>query len=539
MNLFVISSFFTAAASIFFGSFVFLKNWKGMMNKMWFLTTATIAIWSFSLGMEVSAPNYETAFLWNKILNIGAIFIPIFFYHFIVSFLELNEKEKKFIILGYIFAITFLVLFNLFTPLFVKGVPPNAGFNYWIEIGPIYYSFFAFFVIYMLRTFFLLLKSRKESTDVKRAQIKYILLGSFIGFAGGVTNFFPQIFNINIYPFGHYLVILYIIFISYSSLRHHLFNIKVIATELLTIAIWIFLLVKVALSESLKDLIINTGLLVAVVFLGALLVRSVLKEVRQREKMEEMAKKVQKAYEVEKRASRELKRLGDVKNQFIMASQHHLRTPLTSMRGYIDLVLTGSYGKVPEKIKQALTKFEISIKRLNKVINEFLDITQFQLGKEVVTLRDGVDLRPIFKEIQEELGYEAKARGIKLEFNVPKDIPEIRADLEKIKIGMFNIVDNAIKYTQKGKVCVDLSATNSKVLISVKDTGVGIAREQQKELFNRLFERGQEAMKIHGTGKGIGLFITAHIIKAHKGRIWAESGGRGKGSIFFVELPIK
>ncbi len=378
MTIFVISSFFTAAASIFFGSFVFLKNWKEMTNKMWFLTTVAIAIWSFSLGMEVSAPDYNTAFLWNKILNIGAIFIPIFFYHFVVSFLGIRKKEKIFIIFGYFFSITFLLLFNLFTPLFVKGVPPSAGFNYWIEIGPIYYSFFIFFVLYMLRTFFLLFRSRKTFVGVKRVQIKYILTGSLIGFAGGVTNFFPQIFNINIYPFGHYLVILYVIFISYSALKHHLFNIKVIGTEILTIAIWIFLLVKVALSESIRDLTINAGLLISVVFLGFLLIRGVLKEVAQREKMEEMAKKVQRAYEVERRASKELKRLGEVKNQFIMASQHHLRTPLTSMRGYVDLLLTGSYGKLPPKIKEALAKFEISIKRLNKVINRYYSISTWK-----------------------------------------------------------------------------------------------------------------------------------------------------------------
>jgi len=88
-------------------------------------------------------------------------------------------------------------------------------------------------------------------------------------------------------------------------------------------------------------------------------------------------------------------------------------------------------------------------------------------------------------------------------------------------------------------VTIKLKVENSRLRIIVKDTGAGISKEDQKTLFTRLFERGKEAKKLHGTGKGIGLYITFHIIKAHKGKIWAESEGRSKGSTFYVELPIK
>ncbi len=545
MSLFVISSYLTAAASVFFGLFVLFKNWRSRVNITWFLTTIAIAIWALSLGMEVSSPDYETAFLWNKILNIGAIFIPIFFYHFIVSFLELEKKEKIFIVAGYLFAITFLTFFNLFTPLFVKGVPPGGGFKYWIEVGPVYYSFFAFFVLYMFRTTYLLFLSRKNTKNIKRAQINYLLIAILFGFGGGVTNFFPQIFNNNIYPFGNYLVVLYVIFISYASLKHHLFNIKVIATELLTIAIWIFLLIKIVLSNNLKDFTINSGLFIAVVFLGILLIRSILQEVSQREKMEEMAQRVQKAFDVEKKAldkeknvRKELERLDKAKSQFMMATQHHLRTPLTSMQGYLDLIFGGSYGDVPPKIKDVLDKFAASTKNEIKLVNEFLDISQFQMGKDVVVLREGVDVDAIVREAVQDVEIEAKIKGIYVKSEVPEDAPKARADEQKLKAAVYNIVDNAVKYTRKGGVTVGLKEKGDKLQIIIKDTGVGISKEEKDKLFGKLFERGEQAEKLFTTGRGIGLYITYKIVEAHKGKIWVESEGKSKGSTFFIELPI-
>ena len=118
-------------------------------------------------------------------------------------------------------------------------------------------------------------------------------------------------------------------------------------------------------------------------------------------------------------------------------------------------------------------------------------------------------------------------------------ILRIKADPEKLKMALYNIIDNGIKYTNKGGVTIKLKVENSRLKIIVKDTGAGISKEDRKVLFTRLFERGKEAKRLHGTGKGIGLYIAFHIIKAHKGKIWAESEGRGRGSTFYVELPIK
>lgn len=263
--------------------------------------------------------------------------------------------------------------------------------------------------------------------------------------------------------------------------------------------------------------------------------------------MDEQTKEIRKAYEVEKKARKELERLDRAKDQFIMATQHHLRTPLTSMRGYLDLLLDGSYGKVPKRIGEILKKFETSTKNEVRVVNELLDISQFQLGKEVVNLQENISIETILKEVIEEFQLETEKKNIYLKLEKPeKPFPQIKADPQKLKVALFNVVDNGIKYTKQGGVTIKIKKEQvprkreqkPKIKIIIQDTGIGIAKEEIDNLFIRTFERGETAEKLWGPGKGIGLFLANQIIKAHHGRIWAESEGKNKGSTFFVELPI-
>lgn len=256
------------------------------------------------------------------------------------------------------------------------------------------------------------------------------------------------------------------------------------------------------------------------------------------QKVDEQTKEIRKAYEVEKEARESLESMNDAKNQFIMATQHHLRTPLTTMNGYLDLISGGTYGRVPKKLKEVLDKFCISTASEIKIVNDLLDISQFQLGRQVVFPREEIEIEDVLKEAISDIKLEADKKKIYLNLKVPKNLTKIKVDLQKLKVALYNLIDNAVKYTQQGGVTVIVQAEGEKMLISIKDTGVGIKKEHIKDLFDRLFERGEGAMKMFATGRGIGLWITARIIQGHKGKIWVESEGEGKGSTFFIELPI-
>ena len=241
---------------------------------------------------------------------------------------------------------------------------------------------------------------------------------------------------------------------------------------------------------------------------------------------------------MEKEARKQVEELTEAKTQFIMATQHHLRTPLTSMIGYLDLLFGGTYGKAPPKIKETLLKFQVSTKRLIRVVNALLDISQFQMGKKVVALEPGIDFESLIKEVMEELRFEVKVRNLYLKYEKVGQVPAIKADSEKLKVALFNIIDNAIKYTKQGGITLTLKQAGKSVQLLVKDTGIGIEPAQAKKLFKEAFARGEEAKKVHGFGRGIGVYITGHIIRAHNGKIWAESEGKGKGTCFFIELSV-
>jgi signal transduction histidine kinase len=138
----------------------------------------------------------------------------------------------------------------------------------------------------------------------------------------------------------------------------------------------------------------------------------------------------------------------------------------------------------------------------------------------------------------EELQFEVKIRDLYLNYEKKGIVPAINADPEKLKVALFNIIDNGIKYTQEGGLKVRLEKVGSNVQLSIKDTGMGIKPDQAKKLFKEAFSRGSGAKKAYGLGRGIGLYVTAHIIKGHNGKIWAESEGKGRGSTFFIQLPV-
>ncbi len=242
------------------------------------------------------------------------------------------------------------------------------------------------------------------------------------------------------------------------------------------------------------------------------------------------------AYAIEKRAKEELEKLDKIKNQFLAQTQHDLRTPLGIIRDYCDLLAGGTFGKQPKKVLDILKRIQIVAENKIKDVNNFLDTTQFQLGKKVVSLKPGIELNAILKEIISGLTLQAESKGIYLTFkNLAKSIM-ISADREKIKAALFNIIDNSIKYTPKGGVHVEVK-NHDTVKITVSDTGIGIPKEKINTLFDTAFERGDQAKKTFATGRGIGLYLSSQIIKAHNGKIWVQSEGEGKGSVFHVELP--
>lgn len=244
------------------------------------------------------------------------------------------------------------------------------------------------------------------------------------------------------------------------------------------------------------------------------------------------------AYEVERKAKEDVQELDKNKTEFMLITQHHLRTPLSVNAGFLDLLTQGEFGKIPKKINDIILELKESTDKEIKVVNELLDVSSYQLGKELTKLIPGVDIEDLLNETLKDLKIQAEKKGIYLKFEKEGVIPKISSDRTKLKIALTNIIDNCVKYTKQGGVTIILKSDNGTVIILVKDTGMGIAKELLPNLFNHTFQRSEEAKKQFAVGKGIGLFLSGKIIEGHHGKIWAESEGEGKGSTFHIELPV-
>jgi signal transduction histidine kinase len=256
------------------------------------------------------------------------------------------------------------------------------------------------------------------------------------------------------------------------------------------------------------------------------------------QKVDEQTKDIKEAYEIEKQAKEDLEKTDEVKNQFMAIANHHLRTPLTAINWYIDLILSGKYGKVSVKLKDIINRINISTTDEIKIVDDLLNVSQFQLGKEIIEANQKVNIEKMFSQIKENEEPEIQQKNIFIKINKLNEIPLIPADESKLKVALANIVDNAVKYTEKGGVTITLEIEKFKNLkITVRDTGMGMNETELENIFIKTFERGTEAQKLFATGKGIGLYLSAKIIEAHHGKIWAESAGKNKGSAFHIELP--
>jgi len=541
LDAFAISGLINGLIVLGLGIFIISHNWKEKTNRLYFLIILATSLWSFSYWRWLSSTDATSALFWVRLLSVGSTLIPIFYFHWVVSLLKIENSQKLTIRLTYILGGLFL-LFS-FSNLFVSGTQQKLFFPFWPNPGILYHFYlFSLYICLVIYSVNLLIKNYKQAFGEEKKRIAYILGGTVMAFGGGLSNFFLW-YNIPVAPYGNFLVAFFPFLFGYATIKYRLFNIQVVTTELFTIAIWVFLFIKTLISNSVNDLLVNAILFIVVVFFGILLIRSVFREVKQKEQIEKIEKELEKAYEIEKKANKELEELGNVKNQFLMTIQHHLRTPLTSMRGYADLLLDGTYGKVPKKIEGIIKNFEESTISLIKMVNDFLDVTQFQLGKGTVSLKEGVNLSAMIKGIVSDVKLEADGKGIYLKLEKPEADCIIKADESKLKAALVNIFDNAVKYTKEGGITVKLKSEGAKgypkVKIEIKDTGMGISKERLPKLFDNILERTEAAKKSFNAGRGVGLYLSSQIIKAHNGRVWAESEGEGKGSTFTIELPIR
>ena len=428
MNLWFLFSLIDGITATLLGFFVYLKDRKNLINKTFSLMGLGIVIWSFSYCKWLLVEEKEIALFWSRALNFGATLIPIFYLHWALSFLNVVKKKRRLLIAGYL--MTFIFLCFSFTPYYIKSVKQILFFPYWPQAGPLYicFLFLGYFGLigYGLYQLF---KARKTAPEEKRKQIDYCILASILGFWGGATNF-PLMFGVSLLPpIGQPLVAFYVLLVTLAIIRYHLFEIRVILAEILVIATGLTLLVWAVTAEPFLLKILGGALFVLFIAFGYQLVRSVIKEIELRAELE-------KAYQ-------ELEKIDKAKSEFISIASHQLRTPLTAIKGYISMILEGTYGKLLEKQARPLKNVYQSNERLIKLINDLLNLARLDAGK-IEFSPELISLEEMVSDTVEELRINAEKKGLYMKMvKSLKPLPKIMVDQDKLRQVILNIMHNA------------------------------------------------------------------------------------------------
>jgi len=524
LNLDLLSVGIAVAASLILGSVVFFGNRKSATNKLFLFLTIVNSFWSVF--------NYLAYHVTNPLITLWIVRLVMFFavlqaYSFLL--LMYTFPKQSFQMPRKMFAaisgLVLVVLVLTLTPYIFSGVEIRLG-----EVprpiqapGIIVFGLVA--VSSVVGGIVILARRLFKTSGKERRKFLYLLLGLIIMFLLIITfNFLLVVLfsNSSFIPLSALFTLPFVLFTSYAIVKHELLDIKIIGTEVLTFVIIVVAFVEVILSSTLGEVIFRSGVFIALLVFGVLLIRSVVREVKQREKLQDLTIK--------------LKELDKQKNEFISMAAHELRAPMTAIKGYVSMVTQGDAGEISEKARGFLADANTINDRLIRLVNNMLNVSRIEEGRMVFQL-ETEELSHVVRAVYSQFIPEAERKGLDYSLKIPKHIRDkVSVDPDRIHEVIANIISNAIKYTDEGSVMVRLVQPNKEfVQFEVEDTGQGISKEEQEKLFQKFYRIETNVGKT--TGTGLGLYISRLLVEKFNGKIGLESE-LGKGSTFWFEVPL-
>lgn len=448
---------------------------------------------------------------------------PFFACMYYISVLILR-REERFRILTFFVVSSSLVLsaLTLFSDYIITGIS-FRGTILDIAYGESFYAFLAVIVLYIIATVVPLFRSNLPPE--RKSTVHVFMTGIFVFYIlNAIFNItLPAFLGIShLYFFGDYSLIFVVTLTGYAILRYSLLDTRVALAELLIFALWIFVGLKLIFTSDLKEQITTSILLAGTVLLGTFLIREVAAEMRQRQEIERLAQNLRKTNEQQE--------------NLIHFITHQVKGFFTKSRNIFSVLLEGDYGRVPEPMRRVIEEGFRSDTQGVATVQDILRAANMKSGILTYAFVP-VDFKEIVADIAADLKRAAEGKRLSFGFSCDNGSFMIKGDKEQLGHAVRNLIDNSIKYTPEGTVAVRLLCGEKSITLSITDTGIGLSPDDKERLFTE-GGRGKESQKINVESTGYGLFIVKNIIEAHGGRVWAESAGRGKGSTFFVEIPV-
>jgi signal transduction histidine kinase len=234
--------------------------------------------------------------------------------------------------------------------------------------------------------------------------------------------------------------------------------------------------------------------------------------------------------------SRQLQLTSEHKSQFLANMSHELRTPLNAILGYTELLVDGIYGDLPDRPRGVLDRVQENGRNLLALINDVLDLSKIEAGQLTLNI-EAFQIAPLVRTVVDALQPLARGKGLSLIATIAGDVPVGYGDARRLQQVLINLVGNAIKFTDAGEVELSVCEIGGRFDVAVRDTGPGIAPEDQAKIFTEFQQVDNSSTRQKG-GTGLGLAISRQIVNMHGGHLSVASA-LGQGSTFHIDIPVR
>jgi len=527
----------TIVISLLLGFYVYWKGRDQLLNRIFFAILLMVSMWAtVNIITWTNIHSDIVLFFWSFFSLILGL-IAILCIYFVYVFLEKKDITPK---LKFIF-FTLLAPVILLAPTSfnIKGfnITDCDAFKFeWLPFK-LYYSFLG--VVAMIWILILLIRKYRVSMPDFRKQI--ILMG--VGIESFMFIFFIMIFLASYFTqigvlqdsslemYGMFGMVIFTFFMTVLIVRFQTFHVRLFGAQALVIGLVILIGSKLFTAEVGASRTITFVTLGFVSFFGYFLIKSVKKEIETRERIQRLADELE-------IASHTLHEANEGQKNLIHIMNHQIKGYLAVGRNIFAELATGDYGQVAEEAKPLLTKGFDEMTDGVEYVQSVLRGESAKSGTLPFDMKP-MNLKPVIEGLISKQKDVAEKKGLSFESTVADGKYTIIGDALQLDEAFKNLFTNAIKYnTPNGSIKVTLSETDGKILFTIKDTGIGISEEDQKNLF-KPGGMGKNSIKYNTDAAGYGLAFVKPVIEAHKdGKIWYETEV-GKGTTFFVELPVE